>query len=333
MLLKMLGLSALALSVPAAAMAQTAAPKVMVITMFGEETKPWLENLQLPTKVAVPGLPADAPEVACNADLCVMTTTMGFANAAASVAAVALSDRFDLSKTYFIIAGIAGIDPSKGTLGAAAWADYVVDGGLFHRIGKTEAPGDWNSTIVELGSKAPGEKQGWRAGSEVYEVNRVLLDAAVAASKGVELADSQDAAAYRARYSQEAAKAEPAVSVCTTVSADTYWHGAEIASEIADHAKTLTDGKADYCTSQMEDNATLTALKRAADAGKLDFSRIVVLRTASNFDRPYQGQSAADSLTAKSGGFGPATQNAFRAGNAFAQDVIGNWSRYEAGLK
>lgn len=333
MSLKSLSLAALAATAPTYALAAPIAPKVLVITMFGEETKPWLEKLALDQKIAVPGLSADAPTVACNADVCVMTTTMGFANAAASTAAVALSDKFDLSKTYFIIAGIAGIDPAKGTLGAAAWADYVVDGGLFHRIGRSEVPADWKSTIIELGATAPGEKQGWGAGTEVYEMNRPLLDAAIAASKDIELADSEEAAAYRAHYGQTAAKAKPAVTRCTTLSTDTYWHGAEIATEMAEHAKTLTEGKADYCTSQMEDNATLTALKRAADAGRLDFSRIAVLRTASNFDRPYEGQSAVDSLKAKSGGFGPATQNGYRVGNALAQDIVSHWDRYREGLK
>lgn len=333
MSLKSLSLAALTATIPTYALAAPIAPKVMVITMFGEETKPWLENLELDEKIAVPGLAADAPTVACNADICVMTTTMGFANAAASTAAVALSDKFDLSKTYFIIAGIAGIDPAKGTLGAATWADYVVDGGLFHRIGRNEVSADWKSTIVELGAKAPAEKQGWGAGTEVYQMNKPLLDAAMAASKSVELADSEDAAAYRAHYSQAAAKAKPTVTVCTTVSADTYWHGAEIATELAEHAETLTDGRADYCTSQMEDNSTLTALKRAADAGRLDFNRIAVLRTASNFDRPHEDQAAIDSLKAKSGGFGPATQNAYRVGNALAQDIVSSWERYEAGLK
>jgi len=333
MSLKTITLSALLAAAPVLATAEPVAPKVMVITMFEQETKPWLENLDLDRKVAVPGLSKDAPEVACNDDLCVMTTTMGFANAASSVAAVALSPEFDLTKTYFLIAGIAGIDPSKGTLGSGTWADYVIDGGLFHRIGKGEVPAEWASTVVELGAKAPGEKQGWNGGSEVYHMNPALVQAAVAASEGVELADSEEAATYRALYPQEAAKADPGVTVCTTISADTYWHGAEIATEMAEHAKTLTEGKADYCTSQMEDNATLTALKRAADAGRVDFDRVAVLRTASNFDRPHDGQTAIESLTAKSGGFGPAAENAFRLGNAFAQEIIGNWDRYEAGVK
>ena len=43
---------------------------------------------------------------------------------------------------------------------------------------------------------------------------------------------------------------------------------------------------------QQEDNATYNALARAAAAGKVDLKRLAVLRTASNFDRPYPGQSA-----------------------------------------
>lgn len=317
---------------PVFAQAQAIAPKVMVITMFGAETRPWLENLDLPQKIAIPGLPADFAELSCNDDLCVMTTTMGFANAASSVMAVAFSDKLDLSQSYFLIAGIAGVDPTNGTLGSAAWADHVVDGGLFHRIDDREAPEGWTSQIVELGAAEPGQKQEWSAGTEVFTLNPALVQAAFEASRDVELADSEDAVAYRAAYGQEAAQAAPAVGICTSVSADTYWHGAITAEEVAAHAALLTDGAADYCMSQMEDNATLTALKRGADAGRLDMNRVAVLRTASNFDRPHEGQTTADSLRAKSGGFMPATQNAFRVGNAFAQAVIADWTRYENGL-
>jgi purine nucleoside permease len=332
MSLKRLGLVLTTALLPAAAAADVIAPKVMVIAMFEAEAKPWQENLDLPNKVQVPGLPEGANEVACNADLCQMTTTMGFANAAASTMAVVLSDKFDLTKTYFIVAGIAGVDPENGTLGTAAWADYVVDAGLVHRIDDREAPAEWTSQIVELGAKKPDEKPGWSAGTEVFRLNPALVKAAYEASKNVELSDNEDAATYRSSYSQDAAKADPAVTVCASISADTYWHGAITAQEVEDHVSLLTDGKADYCMSQMEDNATLAALKRGAQSDLLDFDRVAVLRTASNFDRAHEGQSTAESLAAKSGGFPAATENAFRVGNVFAQAIIADWSTYENGV-
>lgn len=328
------GITAVAVltGVPAMAMAEAFAPKVLVMAIFKAETAPWLANLDLPRKIVVPGLPKDFAALDCNDDLCVMTTTMGYANAAASAMAVGFSDQLDLSQTYVLIAGIAGVDPENGTLGSAAWADHVVDAGLVHRIDRRDAPQDWTSQIVELGAKAPGAKPGWTAGSEVFTLNSDLVAAAFAATKDVELADADDAAAYRANYTQEAAKAAPSVTVCASVSADTYWHGATYAQEVADHVALLTDGTADYCMSQMEDNATLTALSRAADAGRLDMDRVAVLRTASNFDRAHEGQETATSLAAKSGGFGPATENAYRVGHAFASAIIDDWARYSDGV-
>ncbi len=40
--------------------------------------------------------------------------------------ALVLNPIFDLTKTYFFIAGIAGINPHCGTLGSVNFAEYVV---------------------------------------------------------------------------------------------------------------------------------------------------------------------------------------------------------------
>ena len=57
-------LSAAAL-VAGPAAAEPIAPKVLVITMFAPETEPWLKGRNLDTRVAVPGLSKEFPEVAC----------------------------------------------------------------------------------------------------------------------------------------------------------------------------------------------------------------------------------------------------------------------------
>lgn len=41
-------------------------------------------------------------------------------NAAFSVSALTSSDLFDLCKTYFLVTGIAGINPRKSTIGSVA---------------------------------------------------------------------------------------------------------------------------------------------------------------------------------------------------------------------
>lgn len=314
--------------------AEPTAPKVMVITMFGEEAKPWLEARKLDTKIRVPGLSAEYPDVACDTNgLCVVTTAMGFSNAATSVSALVLSDQFDLKQTYFLIDGIAGVDPKDGTLGSALWARYVIDGGLRHDIDPRQIPADWPDGMLPLGAKRPDEKAAWGAGSEVYALNAKLVDKAYELTKSIELADSEEAQKYRSQYDDDAGREKPAVTLCDTVSIDTYWHGSKIAEAMERWAKHVTDGKANYCTTQMEDNATLTALRRGADADLLDFDRIAVLRTASNFDREAPGQSVPESLAAKSGGFGPSVQNAYRVGSAYADAIINGWSDWQAGFK
>lgn len=326
----MLAASASLLALANSSLAAPVQPKVVIITMFGEEAKPWLEGEKFTQKIKVPGLNADYPEVACtDAGLCMMTTAMGFANAASAVAAVALSPQFDLQHSYFIIAGIAGVDPKHGTLGSAHWAKYAVDVNLNHRIDQREIPAEWTSNFFGLGSAKPGEKPKWGAGTEIFALNDKLADFALAASKHVELQDGDTAKAYRQHYAEDAARSAPFVSICDTASADTYWHGSKIGDAVADWVKLLSDDKATYCTSQMEDNASLTALKRASEAGRLDFERVALLRTASNFDRQGKDQTAAVSLAAKSGGFPLATSNAYRVAKALANPILENWSAWQ----
>lgn len=68
-------------------------------------------------------------------------------------------------------------------------------------------------------------------------------------------------------------------------------------------------------------------------AGLIDFARIVLLRTASDFDRPPPGVDPIYPLTkAPQGGFGPAIQNILPAGRPFVEDVVANWALYEGGI-
>ncbi|HEX2529461.1 MAG TPA: purine nucleoside permease [Geminicoccus sp.] len=330
-----LGVAAmLSVGVAGSALAQDKlAPKVMVITMFGEEAKPWLEGEQFTSKVAVPGLFKEYPNVDCNeAGLCHMTTGMGFANAASSVAAVVLSDQFDLRDTYVVIAGIAGVDPEDGTLGSAHWARFAVDGGLYHAIDPRQVPEGWAHGVVPLGAAEPGQAAKWSAGTEVYRLSEPLLQQAFALSRQVELMDGDQAKAYRQAYAPPPELSAPLVSICDTLSSDTYWHGSMIADAMASFVASATKGEGNYCTTQMEDNATLTALRRGADAGLLDFDRIAVLRTASNFDREPPGKTAIESLTATSGGFVPSTTNAYRVASKLTDAILADWDNWKDGV-
>jgi len=307
--------------------------KVMIITLFGPEAGPWLAQLPLKQTVRVAGLSAQYPDVRCtDSGICVMTTGMGHANAAASTMALVLSPQFDLSHAYFVVTGIAGMAPDQGTLGAAAWARYLVDFGLQQEFDVTEAPPQWQGGYVGIGAADPETKPKLEYGTEVFQLDEALLQRALALSRGARLEDNEAAAAYRKQYPQAAAQAAPAVLQCDTLAGDTWWHGERLGERASAWTRLLTDGKGRYCTTQQEDNATYEALRRGAAAGRLDLHRIAVLRTGANFDRPHPGQSAQESLNAQSGGFAIATANLYRAAWPLVSDIVAHWPQWRDGV-
>jgi purine nucleoside permease len=80
--------------------------------------------------------------------------------------------------------------------------------------------------------------------------------------------------------------------------------------------------------SAQEDNATLEALLRASVSKLVDFSRIIIMRTGSDFISQYPGQSPEDNLLyADPGGFEPAVQNIYIAGVKVVQGILDNWDK------
>lgn len=309
--------------------------KVMIISMFGPEGQVWLDHLGPWQDIAVDGLSPDYPTVHCNRqDVCVMTTGMGHANAAASIMALTFSSRFDLRHTYFMVAGIAGIDPERGTVGSAAWAKYLVDFGIQWELDGREIPSNWNTGYLGINTKSPSEKPPLDYRTEVFQLNPRLADAAFALSRKVTLADNAQAQAARAHFNYAPANLPPSVIQCDTLAGDTWWSGTLIGERARDWTKLLTDGKGTYCTTQQEDNATYEALKRAASVHRVDLNRVAVLRAGSDFDRPYSGQTSVDNLLnyAAQGGFTIAVDNLFIAGNPLVQQIVTHWSQWRDGV-
>jgi purine nucleoside permease len=83
---------------------------------------------------------------------------VGTARAAASIMALGLDPRFDLSKAYWLVAGIAGADPQDASLGSAVWAEWVVDGDLAYEVDAREIPPQWTTGYVPLNQTVPYEK-------------------------------------------------------------------------------------------------------------------------------------------------------------------------------
>ncbi|KAJ5179093.1 hypothetical protein N7492_002303 [Penicillium capsulatum] len=322
------------------------APKVFIVSMFEPEAQAWWNihdfNL-LAHNVTVPGLSSLYPNVHCTKDyeVCQLITGEGEINAATTVASVAFSSIFDLTKTYFFVAGIAGVNPKRTTTGSATFARYAVQVALQYEIDIRELPKNYSTGYIPLGADAANKYPTLIYGTEVFEVNEELRDIAVDFARQAKLADSDTAKEYRKHFETsggeyKAATGAPGITKCDVATSDVYYSGQLLAGAFENTTKVLTNGTGDYCSSAQEDNATLEVLLRSSAHKLTDFSRIIIMRTASDFDRQYPGASASYNLfhASDQGGFEIALKNIYQAGIQVVQGILDGWDRqFEAGVK
>ncbi|KAJ5657063.1 hypothetical protein N7507_009013 [Penicillium longicatenatum] len=331
-----------AASAPHAHHEKKIAPKVFIVSMFAPEAEVWWNIPEfdlLAHNVTVPGLSPIYPDVHCTEDfeICQLITGESEINAATTVTSVAFSPLFNLTETYFFIAGIAGVNPERATLGSATFARYAVQVALQYEIDIRELPSTYKTGYFPLGSDFPNQYPSSIYGTEVFEVNDDLRSIAAKFARRANLSDSTAAQAYRAHYNTtngqyKAATLPPSIVECDVATSDVYYSGNILGHAFTNTTKLFTNGTGDYCSSAQEDNATLEALMRAAVHKLTDFSRIIVMRTASDFDRPYPGSSATYNLLyADAGGYAPAIANIYRAGIQVVEGILGNWETTFAG--
>jgi purine nucleoside permease len=313
--------------------------KVVVVAMFelGADTADapgeyqfWVEREHLDRVLPFPAGYRDL-RMNSNGVLGVLTGE-GTAKAAATIMALGLDPRFDLSKAYWVIAGIAGADPAKSSLGSAVWTDYVVDGDLGYEIDAREIPADWTTGYIPLGKKSPFEAPAEAKQGQLYQLNPALMEWAYRLTKDIPLLDTDAIRARRAQFEQEAARKPPSVMKGSELSSSTYWHGKKLDEWANAWVAYYTNGAGRFVTTAMEDTGTLQSLTFLTKAGKIDYSRVMVLRTVSNFDQQRPGATAAESLAeqrvSKYGGYLASLESAYAVGHVVVDQITQNWSKY-----
>lgn len=330
---------------PALPASEVIRPKVVVVAMFelGQDTgdQPgefqfWVEREHLDR---IFPLPAAYHGVRASADGSVIgiVTGMGNTNAAASITALGLDPRFDLANSYWLIAGIAGVDPAVASVGSAVWTDFVVDGDLAHEIDAREIPEDWKTGYVPLRKKKPYEMPlppAAERADQCYQLNPALLHWAYALTKDTPLIDNDVIREFRSRYTATAAARQPpAVLIGSNLAASTYWHGRLLNERARNWVAYYTEGRGRYTTTAMEDSGTLRALTNLTRAGRADFNRVLLLRTASNYDMQWPGISAAESMSGEKLGnysaYLPSLETAHAVGRRVLHALLDGWTRYE----
>ena len=317
--------------------------KVVVVAMFepgddvGDrpgEFQNWVEQFPLPETVPFPqgyrSLRYSEHGVLG------VVTGIGTARAAATVMALGMDPRFDLSRAYWLVAGIAGADPADMSLGSVAWAEWLVDGDIAHEIDVREAPRDWPTGYVPLRKSFPYEQP--RPEDDegaVYRLNAGLMGWAFELTEDIELQDIEDMKVLRSRYvGFPNAQRPPFVLKGDNMASSTFWHGRLLTDWANAWVEYWTNDEGNFVTSAMEDTGTHQALNFLAQAGKVDPSRLLVLRAASNYVMPYEGLTAAESLAGekKDKGYSayfPSLENAYRVGSTVVEELVRNWATYE----
>lgn len=316
--------------------------KVVVVTMFeiGEdqgdmagEFQHWRERQKLSTRFA---FPQSHHDIYMNKESGVLSivTGMGTSRSASAVMALGLDPRFDLTKAYWLVAGISGVDPEDASIGSAIWAEYLVDGDYAHQIDAREMPEDWTTGYFPLFSTKPYDPKKPEPQSEVFRLNPQLSNWAYQLTKDIKLDDSEQLKTHREKYiGYPKAQLPPLVLKGDHLAGMTFWHGKLLNEWANQWVRYWTDGKGEFVTSAMEDTGTYQSLLYLTKAKKVDVNRFMVLRTASNFTMQPPGVTAAENLIRNEGdefvGLDASLESAYRVGSRVVNELVESWPKYK----
>jgi purine nucleoside permease len=249
-------------------------------------------------------------------------------NATASMMALGLDPRFDLTHAYFLINGIAGVDPNVASIGSAAWAHYVV-GDVVRMIDPREAPKTWPYGLFPTGAHEPNpaaaDAPTWHR-SNLFPLNAKLVDWAYAQTKDLKLMDDPKVAEFRATFTGfPNAEKPPFVLLGDTFASDYYWHGAIMNKFAEDWVRLWTNGKGTFVMTEMEDSGFMTAIERLHAMHRVDKDRVMVLRTGSNYSMQRPGHEPVESLTAPYIGGKVALEAAWLCGSTVLHKILADW--------
>jgi purine nucleoside permease len=327
---------------PGAACASPLPVKLVIVSLFeiGEDTgdapgefQLWKERRKLDTRIP---FPQSFHDLYYNPQTQVlgMVTGIGNIKSAAATMALGLDQRFDLTKAYWLVAGIAGIDPQDASIGSAAWAGYLVDGDLGHEIDAREIPKNWKYGIFPRHTQGPNDAKMPAPTGEMYELNLALRDWAYTLTRDIALPDDPSIKTERMRFKgYPNAQRPPFVLKGDQLAALTFWHGKLMTDWANDWVRKWTGGKGDFVTSAMEETGTIQSILYLDKIGRVDKDRFMVLRAGSNFTMPPPGEPAADYLLRENEGYAglrASVESLYIVGSKVVDELLDHWDRYES---
>jgi purine nucleoside permease len=227
-----------------------------------------------------------------------------------------------------------------------------VNGNLIHEIDPREIPADWPDGFYSLYKSKPEEQPRVPAGSaedirtwpkdgahsnrdgSVVRMNPALLAWAYGLTRELKLPETEAMRGLDARYKgYPAAQQPPQVKLGANLATETYWHGEKMDEWAHRWVHYMTDGQASYGSTAENDSGAMVALGALTRAGRADWNRAVLLRTASNFDMQAPGETAEQSANrGEHTAFLPSLESAYLVGSRVVKTLIGDWKQYEENI-
>jgi purine nucleoside permease len=310
--------------------------RVVVVTTFDNEIQNWITKL--PLNVTLP-FPQGYRPLRYNSKLQVLgiVTGQGKSHAAASIMGLGFDPRFDLSHAYWVVSGIAGVNPNKASVASTAWAKFIVDGDLAYEIDARQIPADWSTGYVPFGRSTPYQPPPQPFDSngvqQVFQLNASLADFAFGLTANLVLPDNANLQQIRAGYpTYPNAIKPPFVLVGDDLAADTFWTGNLLNSWAENWVSYWTHEQGSFAMSDFEDAAIGQALLFLSQVGRADKNRLLVLRGASDYAVQPQGQTPAEYLAGESSGglsgFQEALNDLYQVGSVVVMQLSANWNSY-----
>ena len=265
----------------------------------------------------------------------------GSINGALSILSLGLDPRFDLTKAYWFLTALTGIDPEDATLASVVWSEWVVDGDWAHEIDIREAPEGWSTGYFPVHSDSPDRIPPHRGETdllkvkEAYHLNPKLVEWAFQLTRNITIEDTPEMANYRAQYKgYPNALRPPFVLKGANIAAGTYWHGKRMNDWANKWVGLWTNGKGNMVTTSTPDGGRMGALTALARAGKVNLDRVLQMHVGMNFSMQAPGMTAlqsikGDSISAPHPGMLPALNASYKAGHIVLREIIEHWNEYE----
>jgi purine nucleoside permease len=190
---------------------------------------------------------------------------------AMSIQALELIRKVDLTKTYIFLTGTGGVNPKYGTAGGVAISRFCIQwewGSMF--LGD-DLPANFSGQYFYAYAQEKPSDYPYLVGTEVYELNNGLVERFYNLAKSLPYEEVEDSLqTLRKRYNYPAAKSTPFLSRCDTASAQVYWHGDVAVQNVEYYADLVTNGTAQYCNTNEDDQGRLVALFAGAVHKKVD---------------------------------------------------------------